>query len=167
MNLLAFLPAVLLAAKAKHNIYFIDGFNCMGHSRVPNKKHVVIEKLKEINQDNTDVVLVWDGRTDDGGYTRKEQDDDLTIITTRDGLTADDYILGEIQSIHESGAKQLRVAVVTGDRKLRKQAHKLSRVCNKIVNPSVFWSRYRPRLAGLKHKDPSEYKIPPGTQAMP
>jgi thioredoxin reductase len=107
----------------------------------------------EINQRNTDVVLVWDGKKGvQGGYTSKERDSDMfTTIVTREGLTADDYILSEIRAIVESGVRDHEVQIVTGDRGLRRLALASKKICTNAVDPVVFWRRYRPRLAGLKH----------------
>jgi len=152
MKLLAFLPSLLLAMGKSRLTFFIDGNNMYGHKGIPKNREAIKEKLLEINQRNTEVVLVWDGNKGvQGGYTSKEKDSDMfTTIITKEGLTADEYILSEIKAIVESGVRDHEVQIVTGDRELRRLALASKKICTNAVDPVVFWRRYRPRLAGLK-----------------
>jgi len=153
MKLLAFLPSFLFAATGSRRVtWFIDGNNMFGHKGIPKNRDAISAKLQEIQQRNTEVVLVWDGKKGtQGGYTSKEENSDtFTTITTKEGLTADDYILSEIKAIYESGSTGHEVQIVTGDRELRRLALATKKICTNAVDPVVFWRRYRPRLAGLK-----------------
>ena len=157
MHFLSLLPSLLLAlsksqTKTTTTTWFIDGNNLYGHKGIPKNREGIRAKLQEINQRNTNVVLVWDGKKGvQGGYTSKEKETAFfTTITTREGLTADEYILSEIKTILESGAKGQNVQLVTGDRELRRLALATKTICTNAVDPVVFWKRYRPRLAGFK-----------------
>ena len=154
MHLLSLLPSLLLALSKSHTTttWFIDGNNLYGHKGIPKNREGIRTKLQEINQRNTNVVLVWDGKKGvQGGYTSKEKETAFfTTITTREGLTADEYILSEIKAILESGVTGHDVQLVTGDRELRRLALATKTICTNAVDPVVFWKRYRPRLAGFK-----------------
>jgi predicted RNA-binding protein with PIN domain len=156
MKFLPFVPSLLFACRGRAT-WFIDGNNVMGKKGIPKDRAMVTEKLQEINQRNTGVVLVWDGAKGvHGEHTQCEKmGDDFTIVTTKEGLTADDYILSEIKAIVEAGIRNHAVHLVTADRRFRRRALASKGVCKQVVNPVVFWRRYRLRLAGLKHKDPS------------
>jgi YacP-like NYN domain len=158
---IAFLPAILFAVSGrKFNTWYIDGYNLMGNKGIPKNCDMVINKLREIGARDSEVIVVFDGRAGDD-ITKKVDDESkrFSVVTTMEGFTADDYILQQIKAIKEVGDTDHEVQVVTGDRELRRLCLAF-RVCKNVVNPIVFWKRYRPRLANLKHKDPSEYAQP-------
>lgn len=159
---IAFLPAILFAATGrKFNTWYIDGYNLMGNKGIPKNRDMVIDKLREIGARDSEVILVFDGRAGDD-ITKKVDDESnrFSVVTTMEGFSADDYILQQIEAIKELGDTDHEVQVVSGDRELRRLCLAFRDVCKNVVNPIVFWKRYRPRLANLKHKDPSEYSQP-------
>ena len=149
------LPVVcsLLAVGRKPTKWFIDGNNLMGHKGTPRQRDQVIEKLKPMADGGLDTVLVFDSHLPgDADETTVVQDGSFFTVITGEEVTADDYILGEIDSIKESG--EAFVQVVTADRDLRRKALLGTRtVVRGVINPVVFWRRYRPRLTGLKKPD--------------
>ncbi len=159
---IAFLPAILFATSGrKFNTWYIDGYNLMGNKGIPKNRDMVIDKLREIGARDSEVILVFDGRSGDD-VTQKDEDSDksFAIVTTMQGLTADNYILQEIKAINDKGDTHHQVQVVSGDRELRRLCLAFRDICKNVVNPVVFWKRYRPRLANLKHKDPNDYARP-------
>jgi hypothetical protein len=155
LNPVAFLPALWFAVGRKYNTWFIDGFNLMGNRGIPKTREMVIDKLRQIDARDSEVVLVFDGRA--GDQLKKEMGGSkFVIVTTPEGVTADEYILDEIENIDKKrGAHE--VLVVTGDRGLRRSCLSYRDTCKNVVNPVVFWRRYRPRLANLKNKDPWDH----------
>jgi len=143
----------LLAVGRKPVKWFIDGNNLMGHKGTPKERDQVIQKLKPMAATGgLDTVIVFDSHLPgDGDETRVIQNGQLSTVITGEGITADDYILGEIDSIKESGSAF--VQVVTADRDLRRKALGTRTVVRGVINPVVFWRRYRPRLTGMKKPD--------------
>mmetsp|Transcript_21109 Transcript_21109/g.48730 ORF Transcript_21109/g.48730 Transcript_21109/m.48730 type:complete len:182 (+) Transcript_21109:268-813(+) len=152
-NLLVYaISYFLFAVVRRHTTWFIDGYNLMGHRGVTKGKTLLIDRLKDIKARDADVVVVFDGKFGDGAFTSKKMlRDDFAVVTTAEGLTADDYILQEMQAIRDTGLAH-NCRVVTGDRKLRKQSLLTRPVCKGVVNPRVFWRRYRARMSGYKNK---------------
>ena len=149
-----------------HQWYFIDGSNTMGHKGTPRDRETIAEKLKPIEQASSDlsVILVWDGLKGqsetivvDSEHTNSRRSD-FQIVALAEGMSADDYILESLQELKDShNAGQSSVQVVTADRELRRQVLRLKPVAKGVINPVVFWKRYRPRLSGMK----SDYKNEP------
>jgi hypothetical protein len=123
----------LLALKARPqrvkglNIWYIDGYNVLGHSGTPKDVASLTEKLQKIQPATNSVILVLDGKkirtnksdSDDTEISLIVEDVDLSAdtATTRiesngsfqkiilgDGLLADDYILNEIQLLFQPNA---------------------------------------------------------------
>ena len=144
----------LLAVSGKPTKWFIDGNNLMGHRGTPKERDQVTEKLKPMQDGGLDIVVVFDARPGEGADTKVMQDGQLSTVIMGEGSTADDYILGEINTIKKSG-EAFVAQVVTADRDLRRKALDTRRVVRGVINPVVFWRRYRPRLTGLKNPDVS------------
>jgi hypothetical protein len=76
------------------------------------------------------------------------------------GLLTDDYIKQDIQELllqMRTSSKRSDtilipkvVEVVTADRILRREVLTMKPIVRGVINPVVFWKRYRPRLTGLK-----------------
>lgn len=140
----------LFAAGRKPMKWYIDGNNLMGHRGTPREREQVIKKLLPMAKEGKlDTILVFDSHLPgDADETTITQDGQFLTVVTGEGITADDYILGEIDTIKES--KAAFVQVVTADRDLRRKALDTRTVVRGVINPVVFWKRYRPRLTGLK-----------------
>lgn len=108
---------------------------------------MVTEKLKPMEQ-GLNVFLVFDSSSGEGIETKITQEGRFSTVVMGKGLAADDFIMQEIDKIVKSG--ESFVQVVTADRELRRQALEVRSVVRGVVNPVVFWRRYRPRLTGLK-----------------
>jgi hypothetical protein len=117
------------------NIWYIDGYNVLGHSGTPKDVTVLTEKLQQIQPATNTVILVLDGKkvsrsssSTDTGTTTVDTNDvieakstpSVAATTTKievngtfqkvvlgDGLLADDYILNEIQSLCQSDNTRL------------------------------------------------------------
>jgi hypothetical protein len=123
----------LLALKARPqrvkglNIWYIDGYNVLGHSGTPKDVASLTEKLQKMQPTTNSVILVLDGkkiRSSQGNSDSAESstasedvDASASTATTRietngsfqkvllgDGLLADDYILDEIQLLFQPHA---------------------------------------------------------------
>mmetsp|Transcript_34327 Transcript_34327/g.39101 ORF Transcript_34327/g.39101 Transcript_34327/m.39101 type:complete len:160 (+) Transcript_34327:123-602(+) len=150
-----FIAAFLFAANGSPNTFIIDGCNLMGNKGIPSKREKLINEFLKIGRDRTEVILVFDGRVGFGDETKidKFNGGALTVVTTKEGFEADDYILQQISGSNESRARN-RV-IVTADKKLRSLCSSFQYV--QLLNPKRFWKRYRKRLLGKKKK-PEEYK---------
>ena len=126
----------------------------MGHKGTPRERVQVLEKVKPMSENGLDTTLLFDNAPGDSAETVVEQDGKMfsTVIMGK-GTTADDYILEEINAIKKSGPPHAFVQIVTADRDLRRKALATRTVVRGVINPVVFWRRYRPRLTGLKKPD--------------
>jgi hypothetical protein len=127
--------------------FFIDGQNLMGHKRTCNYSETLVEKLKLIQGSN--IVLVLDGEKDGNKQTSIEVDGTFQKVSLGEGLSADDYMVMEIDKLCSVRPRQ-QVQVVTADRQLRRQVLEIKPVVKGVVNPVVFWRRYLPRMCGWK-----------------
>jgi hypothetical protein len=148
MHLLALLPTILFAA-TKHNALTIilDGNNILGHKGTPADRETIVAKVKPISAAQQ-VILVFDGQK---GLEQDtvENEGIFRSVFLREGGSADDYILSEIESLIPERPRR-KIQVVTADRALRKQVLKTKPIVHGVVNPVVFWKRYLPRLCGMK-----------------
>lgn len=135
--------------------FYVDGNNLMGHKVTPKNHQNIANQLYNIS--NAEIMLVFDGP--------KQKDDVETTITNiiqkidtnnllfqqinlGTGLSADEYIKDSIKEILLM--KGTKVEVVTADRILRREVLLMKPIVKGVINPVVFWKRYRPRLTGLK-----------------
>jgi hypothetical protein len=140
--------AVAFAVGKKPTTWLIDGNNFLGQKGTPRKADVLTEKLKPVALSDS-VVLVFDGRP---GDSRTEQSEgSFRTIKLEEGMSADDFILEEIQTI-AAESKQNRVKLVTADKRLRSFALDSRPTVKTVVNPLVFWRKYYPRMSGMKKR---------------
>mmetsp|Transcript_19665 Transcript_19665/g.25337 ORF Transcript_19665/g.25337 Transcript_19665/m.25337 type:complete len:176 (-) Transcript_19665:185-712(-) len=169
MKLLSsFVSSVLFAANSR-TTWFIDGNNLMGHKGTPRDPQTIADKLKPIEQASSDlsVILVWDGRAgkdtvsvepSSNGESSSVNGSILQVVSLAEGMSTDDYILEQLQQMKKSEfAASSSVMVVTADRAFRRQILESKPMVSGVVNPLVFWKRYRPRLSGMK----SDYRNQP------
>lgn len=142
--------SLLAVSRNKSMKWFIDGNNLMGHRGTPKTREAIVEKLQPMREQGLDVVIVFDRRKSESAETQIAQEGLFSTVIVGDGTTADDYILERIEALKES---KIIVQVVTADRELRCKALASRYVVRKVINPVVFWRRYRPRLSGLKKAD--------------
>lgn len=125
---------------------YIDGNNLMSHRKVTKGRDELAAKLAGIR--GSQVTLVFDGKRGEGA---SDSGSDPRVVVTRGGNeetgadreTADEWIERAI----EDGSHEI-VEVVTADRTLRRIAQASS---VKTINPAKFWTRYLPRLKGMKN----------------
>lgn len=150
----------LLALKKDSTTWFIDGSNMLSHKGTPADRPTLVDKLQPIQ--GVDVVLVFDGNSSCGPNLPKRVNVHGNIETVQlsssssssdddDDLSADDYILQQINSWDTN--RRGKIQVVTADRELRSRV--LEHRGTGVVNPVTFWKRYLPRLGGLKTKKDS------------
>ena len=73
------------------------------------------------------------------------------VVSLAEGLSTDEYIMEQLLHLkQQQGTTTTKVQVVTADRALRRKVLETKPVVRGVVNPVVFWRRYRPRLTGLK-----------------
>jgi hypothetical protein len=176
MMYVSFLPSILLAMATNSNInvnnptvhWFIDGNNMLGQRGIPKDRELLSQGLQAIQQQ--EVQLVFDGRkgTPDRKVDelKKEDGSIYSVVYLEEGLSTDDYILKEIETMLQHVMEEDRqenldqrrritkrksqIQVVTADRDLRKRSLAAKRVVRDVVNPITFWRRYVPRLTGVK-----------------
>jgi hypothetical protein len=137
-------PAVGKSKRLNH--YIIDGNNLLHSKGVPRQVEKVTEQLKPIA--NTEpVLLVFDGRP---GLERTETEEgNFRKVQLEEGASSDDFILSEISALGEE-SKDIRVKLITADKRLRVVALSKRPTVKQVVNPVIFWKKYRTRMAGLK-----------------
>lgn len=140
----ALAPAIGRSKKQNH--YIIDGNNLLHSKGVPRQADVLTEKLKPIATLEP-VILVFDGRP---GQERSETEEGyFRRVQLEEGMSSDDFILEEIVAIGLE-SKDNRVKLVTADKRLRSKALQKGQIVKTVVNPVLFWKKYRPRMGGLK-----------------
>lgn len=131
--------------------FYVDGNNLMGHKGTPKHRQDVAEKLKSVK--GAEIVVVYDGSKKEGGEKDiKVEAFDTSLFSQVElgaGMSADDFIQQEIQDMLKT-MPRAKIEVVTADRLLRRQVLDMKPVVRGVINPVVFWKRYRPRLTGLK-----------------
>lgn len=161
------LPFVLLLSSPRpEKVWYIDANNVLGHRGTPRDPDVLTRQLQQMVTATSElrVVVVFDGNPASSGSHRQEGDamtssslsvdhfdDRFQRISLGSGVSADDFILSDIQSFQDRhpNPRSVRVQVVTADRELRRKVREHS-VVRGVVNPVTFWRRYLPRLAGAK-----------------
>jgi YacP-like NYN domain len=131
--------------------FYVDGNNLLGHKGTPKNRHDVAEKLKSVK--GAEIVVVFDGVKEGPKETIIDTFGDLALlrqVALGEGISADSYIQEEIQDLLRSKMTRARIEVVTADRLLRRQVLDMKPIVRGVINPVVFWKRYRPRLTGLK-----------------
>lgn len=137
-----------LAVGKKPTTWLIDGNNFLGQKGTPRDAEILAEKLKPIASAES-LVLVFDGRP---GEIRNElSEGNFRHVKLEEGMSADDFILEEIQNIATKSNKN-RVKLVTADRRLRSFALDTRPTVKSVVNPKVFWRKYLPRMSGMKKR---------------
>jgi len=147
------------SAKEKRPVsWLIDGNNMLGQRgvKLPRDLDKLAEKLVPMSGTTggsstpNQVVLVFDGRKDiDLERTETQLNDNFKQINCRYGTIADDFLLEEIRSIRATDPTR-RVKLVTADKYLRRSALAIRPTVKQVVNPTVFWKKYVPRLTGQK-----------------
>ena len=134
----------------------------MGHKGTPRDRQAIADKLQPVEQASSDlhILLIWDGVPGKDSVSvvpESVQDEDLggdttsvfQVVSLAEGMTTDDWIMEQLVFLKQS-APFARVQVVTADRALRRRVLETKPIVKGVVNPVVFWRRYRPRLTGLK-----------------
>jgi len=147
------------SAKEKRPVsWLIDGNNMLGQRgvKLPRDLDKLAEKLVPMSgitggsSTPNKVVLVFDGRKDiDLERTETQLNDNFKQINCRYGTIADDFLLKEIRTIQKEDPSR-RVKLVTADKYLRRSALTIRPTVKQVVNPTVFWKKYVPRLTGQK-----------------
>jgi len=148
----------------------------MGHKGTPRDREVIAEKLRPVQDasSNLDVILVWDGRQGQAEVTVEKENEQVSmesmpsgsmfqVVSLAEGMSTDDYILDQLEEMKSSEMGKhaaSSVQVVTADRALRRKVLATKPVVRGVVNPVVFWRRYRPRLTGMKSDYANEPKEP-------
>ncbi|MFP4498486.1 MAG: NYN domain-containing protein [Vulcanimicrobiota bacterium] len=106
----------------------IDAYNLMWTTRTLNpvarfnfgKAARFLERLISIYSKKVEenVILVFDGYKSGHPYTRHENRDGLEVVITGKGITADDWIIEQMQKHHIKGS------VVTSDKEIKDAARK-------------------------------------------
>jgi hypothetical protein len=148
MKVLGLVYSALLTVGKKPTTWFIDGNNVLGAKGVTKDRDALADRLKPIESAES-VVLVFDGRP--GDQTTIEEQGIFKLVQLAEGISSDDYILEEIAAI-VAASKTRRIELVTADRELRRLALGSRPGVKGVVNPSVFWKKYLPRMSGMKKR---------------
>lgn len=137
-----------LAVGKKPTTWLVDGNNFLGQRGTPRDADVLADKLQKVASSEP-LVLIFDGRP---GDSRNEQTEGgFRHVKLEEGMTADEFILEEIQTIAQA-SKQNRVKLVTADKRLRSFALYTRPTVKTVVNPKVFWRKHFPRMSGMKQR---------------
>lgn len=175
MFVASLLPSILLALAPTSNSnnptmhWYIDGNNMLGQRGIPKDRELLTKRLEAIQQE--EVQLVFDGRKgvpERSVEERKKEDGSVySVVFLEEGLSTDDYILKEIETmLHHAleedrkedldqrrrriSQRKSQIQVVTADKDLRRRSLQAKRIVRDVVNPITFWRRYVPRLTGIK-----------------
>mmetsp|Transcript_9782 Transcript_9782/g.13792 ORF Transcript_9782/g.13792 Transcript_9782/m.13792 type:complete len:165 (-) Transcript_9782:247-741(-) len=152
INLILLIQALLAV---RRSTWFIDGSNLIAHKGVPKDREALISKLQPFDN-GCDVKLIFDGRRGNSDGSERSLTDQFDVLETKHGFTTDDYIVEAMEDLANTGVvgSSNKVQVVTADRELRRRVLGVRNIDSQVINPVVFWKRYRPRLTGLKGSDP-------------
>ena len=149
-----------LAVGKKPTTWLLDGNNILGQKGTPRDAQVLVQKLQPIAESSTSdaMIIVFDGKKSNGAdgssssSSRTEwSQGHFRHVQLEEGMTADEFILEEIQAI-AAESKQNRIKLVTADKRLRSFALDTRPVVKTVVNPKIFWRKYYPRMSGLKKR---------------
>jgi uncharacterized protein len=132
--------------------YFIDGYNMLfrllhGNADLQSRRESIIQDLnKKISLLKLDASIVFDSTYQIGGRSRSHYDN-LEILYSAEGETADEYILDELKNtLHPS-----QETVITSDKKLAWQARNFSAHTESIEEFILRLNRsYKNKLRQLK-----------------
>lgn len=145
--------------------YFIDGYNLMfrilraGDDLQSQREKIIHDLHEKIQLLDLDVTLVFDAQYQYGDETRSHLHP-LEICFTREGETADDYIIGALKA----APNHRQETVITSDNKLAWRARRhLAKT--ESIEEFMSWlnKRYRNKVAQMKQKRPASK---PSTQRI-
>lgn len=144
--------------------YFIDGYNLLfrllhGSENLQSQREAIIYDLnRKISLVKIDVSIVFDSTFQMGGRTRTHYDQ-LEILFTAEGETADEYIMDEIKN----HAHPQQETVVTSDKKLAWRVRNRS-AHTETVEEFILWLNraYKNKLRQLK-KEKHKVVTPPSS----
>lgn len=142
-----------LAVGKKPTTWLLDGNNILGQKGTPRDAEVLVQKLKPMAESSTSdaMILVFDGARSSSSSRTEWSQGQFRHVQLEEGMTADEFILEEIQTIAAEN-KQNRIKLVTADKRLRSFALDVRPTVKTVVNPKVFWRKYFPRMSGLKKR---------------
>jgi uncharacterized protein len=149
--------------------YFIDGYNMLfrllhdNENLQSQRESIIYDLNKKISLIKLDVSVVFDSRFQIGGRSRSHYDN-LEILFSAEGETADEYILDEIKN----ASQPQQETVVTSDKKLAWQvrgglAHTES------VEEFILWLNrsYKNKLRQIKKDKPPPLTSPATSPHLP
>jgi predicted RNA-binding protein with PIN domain len=142
--------------------YFIDGYNLLfrllhdSEDLQSQREAIIYDLNKKVSLVKIDVSIVFDSTSQIGGRTRTHYDQ-LEILFTAEGETADEYIMDEIKN----HAHPQQETVVTSDKKLAWRVRNRS-AHTETVEEFILWLNraYKNKLRQLK-RDKHKVIIPP------